>query len=133
MFKKGFCKKILYFLIYSLSFFVYLVFFVNSGVEMNLLGYFPVLGCLVIFFLSILFFWLWQFVPCLRLVAGKEIPIISICSIFLYFSWMEIEKKELGVAFIVFFSGCFLCWGGWKWLSNLEEKIYLKHQKKKEF
>lgn len=133
MFKKGFCKKILYFLIYSLSFFVYLVFFVNFGVEMNLLGYCPVLVCLVIFFLSILFFWLWQFVPCLRLVAGKEIPIISICSIFLYFSWMEIEKKELGVAFIVLFSGCFLCWGGWKWLSNLEEKIYLKHQKKKEF
>ncbi|MCB1073007.1 MAG: hypothetical protein KDK96_07915 [Chlamydiia bacterium] len=133
MFKNVFCKNFLYFLICSLSFFVYLVFFVNSGVKMSLLSYCPVLGGLVIFLLSILFFWLWQFVPCLRFVAGKELPIISICSILLYFSWMEIEKKELGVAFIVFFSGCFVGWGGWKWLSNLEEKIYLKHQKKKEF
>jgi len=129
MFNKSFCRKFLSDLIGPLLFFGCLVFFVkNSGLELSLLGSSPLLGSLVIFSLSILLFCLWRFLPFLGPFVGKELPVISLAGVFIYFSWMGIEKKELGLAFSIFFVGWILCWGGWQWFSSLEEKICSKHE-----
>jgi len=43
--------------------------------------------------------------PFLGPFVGKELPVISLAGVFIYFSWMGIEKKELGLAFSIFFVG----------------------------